>query len=501
MVLKEKIEVQCDQCEYKCYLNIQLKKHKNTVHGLQRADMSAAPFSEPFPCEWCGLVFSDFSLLKEHVSSYHAPPSTKCRYCSFTCEDKDMFQNHMIESHEEYVILHTMASQIDQATDKFVEFDTFKTDVLNVMNKLLENQNAMKQELFLVRNNKTCCKRKVPDDVHGQTHSKDDEKVANKHEKQSDKTSMKDTNDKKHAGETRRKKKDGGNKEVVWIGSSISKALDINKFEKDTKANVKFVKAYGIKEDSGHYYPKANVTDTVDKVLQTCEPDTLVLQTGSIEISNIDTKKAYMDTDKDIELYKKEWAAKVEEDSSNLFDVAIKAAEKYPEMKVVIVKRLPRYDPASSDPKGIKQQLSKFSNHVYDQLWFKKGCVKNIFIVDIDLNCSTPGYLRDMIYGDPKESSYDGLHLRGQGSYRHLTYRSVIAIGHIIRADLSSDCQEACPQPICQQTQFKSPSRSVRARHVVSDRDIRPKSNQRTQDEYEQRYSVPTSNIYEHLNY
>ena len=169
-------------------------------------------------------------------------------------------------------------------------------------------------------------------------------------------------------------------------------------------------------------------------------------------------------------------------------------------MKVVIVKRLPRYGPASSDPKGIKQQLSKFSNHVYDQLWFKKGCVKNIFIVDIDLNCSTPGYLRNMIYGDPKESSYDGLHLRGQGAYRHLTYRSVIAIGHIIRADLSSDCQEACPQPICQQTQFKFPPHSGRARHVVSDRDIRPESNQRPQDKYEQRYSVPTYNIFEHLN-
>ena len=67
-----------------------------------------------------------------------------------------------------------------------------------------------------------------------------------------------------------------------------------------------------------------------------------------------------MDTEKDIEQYKKDWAAKVEEDSANLYDVAVKAIEKNPTMKVVIVKRLPRYDLDSSDPNQIKSQMSRF---------------------------------------------------------------------------------------------------------------------------------------------
>ena len=42
-------------------------------------------------------------------------------------------------------------------------------------------------------------------------------------------------------------------------------------------------------------------------------------------------------------------------------------------MKVIIVKRLPRYDSSAADPLGIKANLSQFANSVYDQLWFKKG--------------------------------------------------------------------------------------------------------------------------------
>ena len=185
----------------------------------------------------------------------------------------------------------------------------------------------------------------------------------------------------------RHKKKD--NKNIIWFGTSISKALDRNKFQEDTKTKMKFFKAFGIKAEDNQFFPELNVTtDTVNKVLEKEEPRAIILQAGSIEISNIDVKQALMDTEKDLEQYKKDWAAKVEEDSANLYDVAAKAIKKNPTMKVIIVKRLPRYDTVSSDPKGIKSQLSRFGNHVYDQLWFKGGSPKNIHIVDFGLDCS-----------------------------------------------------------------------------------------------------------------
>ena len=68
---------------------------------------------------------------------------------------------------------------------------------------------------------------------------------------------------------------------------------------------------------------QTNFEVVVPKVLQNNDTDTLVLQTGSIEISNIEVNKAVMDTKKPIEEYKKEWFEKVEKDSENLFRIAV----------------------------------------------------------------------------------------------------------------------------------------------------------------------------------
>ena len=151
-----------------------------------------------------------------------------------------------------------------------------------------------------------------------------------------------------------------------------------------------------------------------------------------------------MDTEKDINEYKSEWVAKVEEDSTNLFKVALNAVEKYPKMKVVIVKRLPRFDPISSEPKGIKQQLSKFAKHVYDKLWFKKGCVKNILLIDFDLKCSSSGYLKGLIDTKHNERKYDDIHLRGEGA-THISHTKLpvqLSRGEKLPVDYHNNCPQ-----------------------------------------------------------
>ena len=237
------------------------------------------------------------------------------------------------------------------------------------------------------------------------------------------------------------------------------------------------------------------------------EPRAIILQAGSIEISNINVKEALMDTEKDFEQYKKDWAAKVEEDSANLYDVAVKAIEKNPTMKVIIVKRLLRYDPVSSDPKGIKSQLSRFGNHVYDQLWFKGGCPKNIHVVDFELNCSSSGYLKDLIYGQINGRNYDGIHVRGDGAQRHFTYRAVNAVKPILCAVdeqlAAADNHTNCPQTLFKgqsqqtsrtgklsnygQSEFKYPKRFARAKKTVNNGAQSYQSGQNN-------YSVPVKN-------
>ena len=216
-------------------------------------------------------------------------------------------------------------------------------------------------------------------------------------------------------------------KNIVWIGTSISKALDSKKLEEDTNMKVKVVKSYGIKRECNQRFPASNFTEMVPKVIKQDNPDAVVLQTGSIEITNIDVKKALMDPFKSIEQYKQEWTDKVKDDSNNLFNVAKTAVKMKPDIEVVILKRLPRYDPKSTDPLHIKQSLSELANSVYDQLWLEDGGPKNIHIVSLDkMECF--GYLKDIIYGKTNDSSYDGIHLRGPAAVRHFTYRAANAI-------------------------------------------------------------------------
>ena len=213
------------------------------------------------------------------------------------------------------------------------------------------------------------------------------------------------------------------NPKVTWVGTSLSKALDEEKFENDANVDLTVEKAYCIAEE-GRYKNK-NFAAIVPKIVERGDIDTLVLQTGSIEITNVDVNKAMMDATKDIKVYKKDWYEKAEKDSTKLFSIAEDAIAKDPHLNVIIVKRPPRFDRASKDISGIKSQLSKFSNHVYDQLWLKNGSPSRIHIVELELDCENSQYLKDIIYGQPQSPKYDGIHLVGNAASRHFTYRAV----------------------------------------------------------------------------
>ena len=290
---------------------------------------------------------------------------------------------------------------------------------------------------------------------------------------------------------------------VTWVGTSVSKALDREKFEKDLNVDLTVVKAYCIEEEGR--FPKSNFRAIVPDVVEKDGIDTLVLQTGSIEITNIDANKAAMDPKKYIKEYQKEWYAKVENDSTNLFSIAEEAIAMDDELNVVIVKRLQRFDRSSRDIMAIKSKLSSFSNHVYDQLWLKRGSPDRIHIVELPLGCDNSPYLKEIIYGSHSNSKYDGLHLIGRAAARHFTYRAVQSILPII----SENSRFNNPQTKhsvenydldnyhanCPQTQYQ--------RHSVKDSHggQRQKTYSDAVKSKDTRHSVPTENYWSPLNY
>ena len=216
---------------------------------------------------------------------------------------------------------------------------------------------------------------------------------------------------------------------VVWVGTSLSKALDTKKFAKDLGVDLEMAKAYCVESEGK--FPQSSFKAIVPKVAKGA--NTIGLQTGSIEITNLDVNNSVVNPDKDIEVSKKEWFDKVEAASSSLFKIAEECVAADPELNVVIVKRPQRFDRSSGDILGIKSKLSEFGNRSYDQLLLKSNHSDRIHLVELNLlNNSNSNYLKSIIYGTPDNPKYDGIHMIAGGATRHFTYRALQSIGPIL---------------------------------------------------------------------
>ena len=165
--------------------------------------------------------------------------------------------------------------------------------------------------------------------------------------------------------------------------------------------------------------------NVIPKVLNDDDFDVVILESGSIEITNININEAVMDINQDIPNLKKNWFSEVEKDSVKLFEIAEEAVEKNPDLEVIIVKRLPRHDKSSHDILNIKSRLSNYANTVYDQLLMKSNFASKIHVVELNLETQKFAFLRELVFGNQSFENFDGVHLRGKGASRHFTYRAI----------------------------------------------------------------------------
>ena len=203
-----------------------MKEHITSKHTQQ----------EPFPCEFCGLVLANYPLLEQHVDKIHVPACVQCNYCELKAKTQEDLQNHVIEMHPEVVVLFTMAKQVDSFKDTVDGLDKFKSEVFTLLKTLIDNQNAIKQELFLVRN------------MHAQTaanvNTKLNEEVNLTYTRIQDinKNKTSESSDHKVPIEAQNNKEEKKiTSDILYIGDSISANVHFNVLEEATEA--KFVKA------------------------------------------------------------------------------------------------------------------------------------------------------------------------------------------------------------------------------------------------------------------
>ena len=86
----------------------------------------------------------------------------------------DSQKQHMIEKHEEVVVFYTVAKQVDNIEEKVDKFENFKNDNIKALGEVLDTQNSMKQELFLVRNLQADITKSLDNKGNGGKVEKDD---------------------------------------------------------------------------------------------------------------------------------------------------------------------------------------------------------------------------------------------------------------------------------------------------------------------------------------
>ena len=213
---------------------------------------------------------------------------------------------------------------------------------------------------------------------------------------------------------------------ILFVGDSISNHANIKVLEEATNAEFVTTKAYSAVYDdvsnnvkeAAHFSHK-NFLKVVPTEAVKANFDHMVIQAGSVDISNLKTDVNPMDH---LEYFKQE----VVMSAKNVFDSCLLALEKQPTLKsVVIMKQTPRYDPLSSDPLSIKPALSQLFNNTLTEMLISCPLKNKIFLGTHNVDCS--GAIQSVRYMHTKTGRFDGVHLYGASGGKAYT-NSVINI-------------------------------------------------------------------------
>ena len=294
---------------------------------------------------------------------------------------------------------------------------------------------------------------------------------------------------------------------ILIVADSHSKNLDKRVLENATNSKVDMATAYTVDEDHDAYYRNKNFLTIVPQKLKQRKYDTLILQGGCNEISNV--KISPRPQPEQV----KQWEDKIQKSRSKMFRLAEDSLRNNPELKkVIILKSPPRYDSPAVDPCSIKAKLNEFGNTLYTNMWMEKGCPNDISIEDQHFECHGP--LREKRYGNPDYVGYDGkpwdgIHMRGRLAVTHYT-NSIIRIlsGSIppVHDMRKSNFHQSCPQTQYQnRNQYRHKGaanyqNNYARNQTHQERDSHGENREKV-GSYSEGYNVRVSNRFNHLNY
>ena len=381
----------CTNCNFKTGQEEKLKEHAG-MHcpATKKAVKSKIADDLKIKCDQCEFTADGIPDLITHIRGGHSVEKENCKYCKYQAQDSDDLKEHVYDQHAEVIMIHTVAKQMDEVSDRFELFETFKVELGNAFNMLLDATNVMKQELFLIRN------KQAEMSSNKNNHEKEPKRNKSNSEstpsspsssslpsagspsfasvatpKSSSEPSASSQPEAMHADpRVPAPKKIAEVPKIIFIGDSISANIHMADLEHATGKKIITAKAYSAVYDDtenvakkASRFPKSNFADVIPAQLRRTSCDTLILQAGSVDVTNLRT-------DQNPSAYTEYFRQEVVQSAKNLFSSAVNALKTKPSLKkVVIMKQIPRYDPLSVDPLSLKPVLSQLFNSTLTHLW------------------------------------------------------------------------------------------------------------------------------------
>ena len=204
---------------------------------------------------------------------------------------------------------------------------------------------------------------------------------------------------------------------VLFIGDSISANVDIRLLSRATNIQFHQVKAYSSTKDTDSNlckqaarFPHSNFTDVVPAELRKETFHSLVLQSPSVDITNLNTS---VNPSKYINYFEQQTVIS----AKNFFSVVENALQIQPKLnKVIVLKLIPRYDPPSIDPLGLKSDLSKMFNEKLEELCKNSTFKSKIFVGSHNIDCT--GAIRESRYWFAEFSNSHSIFIAGTGKLK-----------------------------------------------------------------------------------
>ena len=507
-------ELLCNICGKVFSTKLDVEWHNETEHAGNGSTKKTI-----IQCDQCEFSCEEVTKFITHLQSKHDgnPEMVPCKSCDFKTLSKQSLYDHIENEHIEYAML---ASITAGQTNMHTNFEGFKGELCDVLNKIIKSQNKIienqnkiiddqiiiKQDLFILKNQQTKVSEnisEVEDAVSKTTNAFSSQKL---HEESGltterkpalfvpqpmkEKQSLKPSLPEVQIPTPRQKQYP----KVCIIGDSISGNLDNKIIAKTMDADIRVERAYSSLEDVFENeakeeikFPHKSVQKVIEKEVENNETDILIVQSTSVDITNMKT------SNDNIKKYSEYFKQETIISASNLFTAVENTLKSNPSIReAIIMKQIPRYDPISNDPQGVKPVLRQLYNDSLVQQWLNSPLKDKIKLGNHELECT--GAVREARFRSGRK--YDGIHLYGPSGRKAYT-ESVLMIlrsAGLIKTPPPSYFHRYHDDKInnARQDKYYCPTQDT---DYLNDRDIRVKN---YQSRYQ--YSIPTTNRFSHLS-